>query len=205
MNASSRQHAWLRARACIATVVVFVLFAYLPAAAGPSAHGPGGDHLGAPGGAPSGGRGPRVEAKSELFELVAELKGGELSILIDYFETNAPVLNAEVTVESGGLSAKATFHSDLGDYAVDDATLLKKLAVPGEHALVFTVTTGRESDLLEATLRTEGFPAADHDTHHMHAYEWVLAGTIGVAVMLLFGWWTHRRRRAATTRAGVGS
>ena len=74
-----------------------------------------------------------MEAKSETFELVARLGGGELSILIDRFETNEPVLNAQVEVESGKLKAVAKFHADQGDYAVDDAALLGALGQPGAH------------------------------------------------------------------------
>ena len=39
---------------------------------------------------------PSFEARSEAFELVGRLQGGELSILINRFATNEPVLNATV-------------------------------------------------------------------------------------------------------------
>ena len=99
---------------------------------------------------------PRVEAKSELFELVANLKPGELSILVDRYETNEPVLGAQLEVESGSLKAIAAFRADKGDYVVTDAALLKALAAPGEHALVFTLMAGKDSDLLDGTLLVGG-------------------------------------------------
>ena len=68
--------------------------------AGPGAHGPNGEHLDAPTVAASGKASPRIEAKSELFELVGTLAGGELSLLIDRFQSNEPLLKAEVEVES---------------------------------------------------------------------------------------------------------
>ena len=136
--------------------------------ASPGAHGPNGEHLDAPTAAVSGKASPRIEAKSELFELVGTLAGGELSLLIDRFATNEPLLKADVEVESGGLKAKAKFHADIGDFSVDDATLLKKLSAPGEHALVITVLAGADTDLLDGVLRVT---AAVSDAGHGHAHD----------------------------------
>lgn len=124
----------------------------LPAWAGPGAHGPNGEHMDAPAAANGAGL-PRVEAHSEAFELVGQLDDKELSLLVDRYASNEPVLNAKVEVESGGIQAVARFHADHGDYAVEDTRLLALLRQPGEHALVFTVTLGAESDLLDGLLR----------------------------------------------------
>jgi hypothetical protein len=200
----------IRARVRVAGLV---LLGFGMAHAGPGAHGPGGEHLDAPQAIASAGTAaPRLEAQTELFELVARLGGGELSILIDRFATNEPVLDASVEVESGGLKAKATFRADHGDYAVDDAALLKRLSTAGEHALVITVQAGTEADLLDGTLvvgpvqtsneRVHGAGADathddDHDHDRGHAVEralWIggavlLAGMAAAAVM-----WRQRRR-----------
>jgi hypothetical protein len=177
--------------------------------AGPGAHGPGGEHLDAPQAtASAGAAAPRLEAQTDLFELVARLGGGELSILIDRYATNEPVLNASVEVESGGLKAKAKFHADHGDYAVDDAALLKRLSTAGEHALVITVQAGTEADLLDGTLVVGPVPTAnahghgpgtdathDHDRGHLVERALriggavLLAGMAAAAVM-----WRGRRR-----------
>ncbi|RJG04539.1 hypothetical protein D3878_19495 [Noviherbaspirillum sedimenti] len=137
------------------------------AVAAPGAHGPGGEHLDAPdGGYVHSDAGPRIETFTESFELVGHLRGGELSILIDRYETNEPVLNGKLEVEFNGLKAPARFHADLGDYAVDDANFLKALAKQGKHSLIFTLTAGDESDLLEGTLEVK---AGDEDAHgHTH-------------------------------------
>lgn len=143
-----------------------------PALAGPGAHGPGGEHLDQPGGsvaAPSAR--PRLEARSDLFELVAVHTGGELSILVDRYETNEPVLGAELEVESGGRKAKARFHADYGTYAVDDPAFLQAIAAPGEHALVFTLKTGNDADLLDGTLAVRPHEAANAS----HAGGWTRA------------------------------
>jgi hypothetical protein len=144
--------------------VVAALLA-LPAFAGPGAHGPNGEHLDGPAQqSATSSAVPKLEAKSEEFELVAVLGGGELSILVDRFETNEPVLNARVEVESGPLKAVARFHADHGDYAIDDPAFVQALGQPGEHALVFTVAAGKDVDLLDGTLKVAAaMPAGDHD------------------------------------------
>ncbi len=164
-----------------------------PAGAAPGAHGAGGEHLDAAAQAGGAAVRPRLETKTELFELVATLGGGELSIMIDRFDTNEPVLHAKVEVESGALKARATFHADMGDYAVEDPAFLKALAVPGAHAIVFTVRagqTGQESDLLEGTLTvapaTPAHAERDAGHHLLPGGLWYLAGVLAVGLFMLF-------------------
>ena len=135
--------------------------------AAPGAHGPGGEHLDTPASASQTGTTPGTEAHSDQFELVARLLHGELSILIDRYDSNEPVLDASVEVESGGVRAVAALHADQGDYSVTDEKLLAALARPGEHALLFTIVTAQDSDLLDATLRVADAARADtsHDGH----------------------------------------
>jgi hypothetical protein len=203
-----------------------------PAFAAPGAHGPNGEHLDAPSTLRAASALPRVEASTDTFELVATLQAGELSILIDRYASNEPVLGAQLEVESGGLKAKATFHADLGDYAVDDAKLLALLRTPGEHALVFTLVAGADSDLLDATLLTtavgiaagaagsahghghgHGNADGDGDGAHghvgdAHAHEleraaWAGAGVAALGLVGGLAWWRQRRRTAFTTQGGL--
>jgi hypothetical protein len=169
----------------IAWTVMLLLMAGSVAAA-PGAHGPNGEHLDAPSQGASASAAPKLEAKSELFELVATLGGGELSILVDKFDTNEPVLGGQVEVESGSLKAVARFHADHGDYAVDDPKLLEALAKPGEHALVFTVAAGGETDLLDGTLRV-GPSQADHDHGREQLLSPRLAGLAALALVAAGG------------------
>jgi hypothetical protein len=156
-----------------AAALAAALLATLPVQAGPGAHGPNGEHLDGPAAAQAPTNAvPRLETHSEAFELVATLAGGELSLLIDRYETNEPVLNATVEIEFEGHSAKAKFHDDHGDYAVADEAFLKALSAPGEHALVFTITAGDQADLLDGVLKVtaEGAAAAEgHGHSHDHA------------------------------------
>lgn len=171
-------------------------------AASPGAHGPNGEHLDTPN--PAGAAGaasPRLETKTEQLELVATLTDGKLSMLIDRFETNEPLLDAAVEVESGGLKAKARFNADIGDYSVDDAAMLKLLGKPGSHPLVITVLAGQESDLLDGTLNVATAPAESAAAHghahdgeyadvHAHGWgstaKWLGGGLLVVALLVIF-------------------
>lgn len=173
----------------------------LPALAGPGAHGPNGEHLGGSVGKAAGAAAalPRLEASSELFELVATLAGGELSILIDRYQSNEPLLNARVEVESGGLKAEARFHADHGDYAVDNPALLQHLASAGEHALVFTIVAGEEADLLDGSLSVSQAAGVHDDRWHEHGWAawaaWLGAATLAAALLAALA--LRRRTRGA--------
>lgn len=185
--------------------IAALMFAFSAAVAGPGAHGPGGEHLDAPGGHAAGTTAqPRVETQSELFELVGYLGGGELSVMINRFETNEPVLDAQVEVAMGASKAAARFHGDHGDYAIDDAAFLKLLSAPGEHPLIFTIVAGTESDLLEGTLAVTPVQTEIHASEHSHALDYALiaaaALTLVIATVVL--WKRRARKRKRYTAAG---
>lgn len=185
----------------------------LAAQAGPGAHGPNGEHL--DGGATTASQGsaePRMEAHSEDFELVATLGGGELSVMIDRFATNEPMLGADVQVESQGITAKGTFHKDHGDYVFTDDKLLAALARPGQHPLVFTLIKADESDLLDGVLlvpeRFRMGPAHDHgdgrgQDHEQESrrLEWLAACAAALALAGVGWWWRRSRASQATGKA----
>jgi len=174
--------------------LLFVAMLVMSAAfASPGAHGPNGEHL--DGQASTTGPTtsvPRIETFTEAFELLGHLSGGELSIMIDRYETNEPVLNGVLEVQYKDLKAKAKFHADLGDYAVDDPKFLAAIAKPGTHALLFTLVAGEESDLLEGTLTVA---AATSDHGHGHGVSrWLLAG-IAAAILAAVAVVVIRRRQ----------
>lgn len=170
------------------------------ALAGPGAHGPNGEHLDGPAQQGAASSVPKLEAKSELFELVATLGGGELSILVDRYDTNEPVLGAKVEVEAGAAKAVARFHADHGDYAVDDAAFLQALAKPGEHALVFTVAAGEQADLLDGTLRVPAQKAADDHVDVLTPRNAALAAGVLLLAAGAAGVLVLRRKRAGGRR-----
>jgi hypothetical protein len=159
------------------------LCAMSTALASPGAHGPNGEHLDETAPMAGGTAAPRIETFTESFELVGQLSGGELSVLIDRYETNAPVLNGQLEVEYQGLKAPAKFHADLGDYAIDDPKLLAAISKPGAHPLLFTLIAGEESDLLEGTLVVGPVHSDEHEHEDAGLWLWVIGAAI-VAAML---------------------
>jgi len=191
-------------RLLAAAVTALMLATTAPASAGPGAHGPNGEHLDGPAAIRTIVAFPRVEATSETFELVAELRRGELLILVDRYDSNEPVLDAKLDVESGALKAGAAFRVEQGDYVVTDVAMLQALTTPGEHGLVFMLVAGNDSDLLDGTLVTAargpraGAAGTDHGHNdHGHDHELERAAWIGsgVAALGLIGSIALRRRR----------
>ena len=212
MNTPLHLHLQATLRRSVPALVALLLAAPISAMAGPGAHGPNGEHLDAPPTVRAASALPRVEANTEAFELVATLQAGELSILIDRYASNEPVLGAQLELESGGLKAKASFRADQGDYAIDDPKLLALLRTPGEHALVFTLVAGADSDLLDGTLvgtadgaataaagGAHGHDHAGDDHSHGYAHEleraaWTGAGIATLGLIGGIAWWRQRRR-----------
>lgn len=181
--------------------------------AGPGAHGPNGEHLDAPSSAAAGGAPavPRIEASTESFELLGHLHDEELSLMIDRFATNEPVLQGKVEAEANGLKAVGKFHPDHGDYSIADPAFIKALRAPGEHPIVFTVLTEKDTDLLEGVLRVGAVQAQtgaphdhahdgqehDDDHGHDHAHDgiWLKSAIVIGGALLLggIGWWQRRR------------
>ena len=187
-----------RSIGAILTAIVMALMCALTWA-GPGAHGPNGEHLDSPKTNNPMQAGLRIEANSDIFELVGTLSGGELSIFIDRFVTNEPLLQAQVEVESGALKAQAKFRAEIGDYKIDDPAMLQKLSTPGEHPLVITVIAGKDSDLLDAVLRVPATLAADD--HHFH-WEWWALGAL--ATLVLLGVAVARLRNQRQRRFSLG-
>ena len=202
-----------------AALSALLLIATTSTLAGPGAHGPNGEHLDSPATIHAASALPRVEAKSEAFELVAELRPGELVIVVDRYETNEPVLGAKLEVESGSLKAAAAFRAEQGDYAVTDAALLQALAAPGEHGLVFTLVAGKDSDLLDGTLigsagsvvnatakddhgHAHGGDEHGHD-HELERTAWIGAGVAALGLISGIAWWRQRRRDAGKLQGAL--
>ncbi|UVW27119.1 hypothetical protein [Massilia sp. H6] len=175
-------------------LLTFALLAMSVAYAGPGAHGPNGEHLDAQASMAGAGPGvPSIEAFTESFELVGHLANGELSVMIDRFETNEPVLNAILEVQYRQLKAKANFHADGGDYAIDDPAFLAAISQPGTHGLLFTLIDGDESDLLEGSLQV-GAAREDHAHEHDQWRPWGLAA-LGAAGLIAAGFALRQRGR----------
>lgn len=167
--------------------------ATLAVQAAPGAHGPGGEHLDAPATHAAATTRPMIEANTESFELVGTLHEDELSVLVDRYDTNVPVTTGTLEVELGTIKAQSTLHHDVGDFSFTDPKLLAALRQPGDHALVFTLVTGNDTDLIEGRLTV----AADTDPHdHWHPGRaaWIAAGALAAALLLAIAWRVRARR-----------
>lgn len=142
---------------------------------------------------------PRFEAVTDVFEMVARIEADALVLYVNRFETGEPIREAKVEVETGAFEAIAEYQADQGSYAVRDAAFLKALSEPGTHAVVTTVTSGQDADLLTASLTV----AAAEDEHALAArpFAWAapaMAG--GLAIVAAGAGVLHLRRRRMTTR-----
>ncbi|MFY7962576.1 MAG: hypothetical protein ACOVVK_21040 [Elsteraceae bacterium] len=132
--------------------------ATLALAAG-SGHGHEGHDHGEPPMAMATPAAPRAEAISDLFQLVAVSRPGALEIWLDRFADNTPVIGATIEIEAAGGSAKAEPLGD-GRYRLP-ATWAD---APGQHDLIFTVTSDGQIDVLIGGLTIPEPSAAENGT-----------------------------------------
>lgn len=143
---------------------------------------------------------PRFAAQSELFEAVGVLKGKELSILIDHFDSNAPVLGAKVELESGSAKLPAAFHADHGDYSAPGDAFSK----PGTYAITLTVTAADQTDLLAAEMVVpypEAAQAGEAATRPWLRWTAWLAALPGLALLTVLALRKWGRRPSTGLRA----
>ncbi len=134
--------------------------------------------------------GPRMEAASPEFELLASLEGGRLVVWLDRFGSNAPVRDATVEVESPALSGALAAQPD-GSFAIAAGGLAR----PGRHALVFSIGGAAGADLLNGTLAVPEAVAAPSA-----AGGGLPRGLLAIAIALLAGialWRALGRRRSS--------
>ncbi len=113
-----------------------------------------GDHAAAP--APPGvPLSPRLVARSSDFELVGVARGRTLSIYLDRFADNQPVIGAKLDVEVDGQTMSATAEPS-GIYTVT----ANWVAQAGHHDVIVTILSDQGSDLLAGTLDMPTAPAA---------------------------------------------
>lgn len=157
----------------------------------PSLAGDGHNHDAAPAAA-EGQASPRVEAHSDLFELVGIVDKGHMTIYLDRYATNEPVANAKIEYESGSNKGVAAPQPD-GTYLVEFDALSK----PGELPFSFTVVAGSDTDLLAGELHIED----PHDDEAEAARPWARWAAIAAAALALAAAALFARRKLARRRA----
>lgn len=144
--------------------------------------------------AATGTASPRVEAHSDLFELVGVVDKGQMTVYLDRYATNEPMLGAKIEYESGTNKGVAAAQAD-GTYLIK----FDALAKPGELPFAFTVTAGSDTDLLAGDLDMKN----PHDHTDEGAPSWLrwlgyaLAAvlTLALAVFLTRKYKSTRRAR----------
>jgi len=157
--------------------------------------GPGHDHGGEATPRGAGPTQPRFATHTELFEVVGIVEGEKLVLYVDRYESNGPVTNAKLEIESGSFKAVAQIDPERGVYSV----VADPFKQPGSYPIQIVVSAGSDTDLLGADLVVADAHAGhehgrDSSVLRHHAIETVAVAT----VMMLLGWlWIRRGRRGA--------
>lgn len=141
----------------------------------------------------AGGASPRIEAHSDLFELVGVVDKGRMTVYLDRYATNEPVAGARIEYESGQDKGVAVPQAD-GTYLIEFEALSRR----GELPFAFTVSAGAQTDLLAGDLDLE-------EAHEDHAdagrpwWRWAAYGLAAAAAVLALA--TLLRRKYSSARA----
>jgi cobalt-zinc-cadmium efflux system membrane fusion protein len=125
---------------------------------------------------------PRMEAHSDLFELVGIVDKGQLVIYLDRFATNEPVERATIAYEAGTEKGEARAQPD-GTYVA----AIKAMAGNETLSIAFTVTAGADADLLAGDLV---LAEAHHDGHGEEAKplaRWAAYAAAALSALLILG------------------
>lgn len=165
------------------------------AVSAPGAHGPNGEHLETES-RQSATSNPKFESFTETFEVVGELLDSELVMFVHDYQTNIPISQASIELETGSVSAIAEYDEKEGHYHVSSESYLNTISQPGEHEVILTILTEDAADLLAATLAVtaqeehhEGHShEEDHHDEHFHI-PWgaMFTGLVALVVGFFFG------------------
>ena len=97
---------------------------------------------------------PRASAQSEEFELVVFLADQIITLYLDDYATNAPVVDAQIVLESGTIKRSAKPIED-GVYQLSG----DGFSQAGKYPLVFSIETADRADLLTLTLAVSAVAA----------------------------------------------
>jgi hypothetical protein len=144
---------------------------------------------------------PRFTAASDTFELVGVLSGKQITLYLDRFSDNAPVPNAQIALDLGGMKFIAEKNGD----AVYEV-VLKELPKAGVLPITVTVTAGAESDLLVGELDIHDAAPADAVATARPWGRWAGWAVGGAAALALLVFGARRVLRSRSSNAlRVGS
>ncbi len=133
----------------------------------------------------------RIEAQSDLFEIVGVVENGAMTIFLDRFATNDPVSDAKIDIEVGPVKGSAQANPD-GTYTFKNAALTQ----PGQFPVTFAIAAGSDSDLLAGELVTAAPVAtkAGAKDEPLRKRWWWIAGTLLPVAGIAIAWWSRRNR-----------
>lgn len=127
---------------------------------------------------------PTLTAVSENYELVAILQDRQMTIYLDQFASNAPIIDADLEFDFSGAVVKATRNPD-GTYA---ATLPKNIDLKRSLPVNITVVAPAGADLLSGDLMI-----SETEQHSSWMALWVIAPAGTSIAILLLAWLAYRR------------
>lgn len=133
----------------------------------------------------------RVEAQSDLFEIVGVVENGAMTLFLDRFATNEPVADAKIDIEVGTVKGSAQANPD-GTYMFRNAALDRF----GQFPVTFTITAGGDSDLLAGELLIADPVAAKSGASGdpLRKRWWWAAGALILIAGVATAWWSRRKR-----------
>lgn len=144
--------------------------------------GPGHDH-GDEASVATGAASPRVSVHSDLFELVGVVEHETMTLYLDRYGGNEPVLGARIEIEAGEAKGIATEQED-GSYVFEHDQFEKE----GALSVIFTVSAGQDTDLLAGDVEIGHHNDRDEEAAASAADEpdkWRLAASAAGALVLL--------------------
>ena len=139
----------------------------------------------------------RVEAQSDLFEIVGVVENGAMTLFVDRFATNDPVTDAKIDLEVGSVKGSARASPD-GTYSFKHAAL----AHTGQYPVTFAVTAGVDSDLLAGELvlvDPVAVRVGASDNPWPRRWGWI-AGTLLLIAGIAIAWRSRRGRGKGASR-----
>ena len=136
------------------------------------------------------GGAPRLVTHSELFELVGIVENGAMTLYLDRYADNTPVVDAKIEVEAGSEKGFATSNSN-GTYRFT----AKAFAKPSEMPVTFTISAGSDTDLLAGDLVVADEHAEDPTkASNLFTNKWLIGGLIAVFLLIVTSLLIRRRR-----------
>ena len=127
---------------------------------------------------------PTLTAVSENYELVAIVQGRQMTVYLDQFESNTPVIDADLDFDFSGTGVKATRNAD-GTYSV---VLPKNADLKSTMPVTITILAAAGPDLLSGDL-----VIPNSEAHSSWSALWVVAIVAACLIALLLIWLAYKR------------